>query len=160
MPIAIEMLFRNGILRTHWMKRITAGLIDILTVFIPVWAVGSAFGFSKLYFELFAGVASGICWFIYSAATEYSYGYTLGKKIMALRVSSDKGTLSLYGAVFRNIAKLFWYILLPLDIILGLFTYGDPRQRFTDRAFGTTVVSTHPASSMIKVKLKHTRSYE
>ncbi len=160
MPIAIEMLFRNGILRTHWMKRIAAGLIDILTVFIPVWAVGSTFGFGKLYFELFAGVASGICWFIYSTVTEYSYGYTLGKKVTALRVSSEKGTLSLYGAIFRNIAKLFWYILLPLDIILGLFTYGDPRQRFTDRVFGTTVVSTHPASSMIKVKLRHTRSFE
>ncbi len=159
-PIAIEMLFRNNILRSHWMKRGAAGLIDILTVFIPVWAVGSTFGFGRLYFDLFAGVASGICWFIYSSASEYFYGYTLGKKVMALRVSSVKGSLALHEAVFRNIAKLFWYILLPLDVILGLFTNGDPRQRFSDRAFHTTVVSTHPASSLIKVKLRHMRSYE
>ncbi|MBX8637388.1 MAG: RDD family protein [Thermoplasmata archaeon] len=160
MPIAIEMLFRNSILRSHWIKRAAAGLIDTLTVFVPVWAVGMTFGFGKLYFELFVGIASGICWFIYSTSSEYFYGYTLGKKIMALRVSSQKGELNLHEAVFRNIAKLFWYILLPLDVILGLFTYGDPRQRFTDRVFGTTVVSTHPASSLIKVRLRHVRSYE
>ena len=62
----------------------------------------------------------------------------------------------LHETAFRNISKLFWYILLPLDLLLGFFTYGDPRQRFSDRVFGTTIVSAQPASSLIKVKLRKT----
>ncbi|MBX8630976.1 MAG: RDD family protein [Thermoplasmata archaeon] len=156
MPIAAEMILRNSVLRTHWLKRVAAGVVDIVTVFVPVWAVGITFGFSRLYFDIFVGIASGVCWFIYSTFAEYYYGFTLGKKIMMLRISSEKGEVMLHETAFRNISKLFWYILLPLDLLLGFFTYGDPRQRFSDRVFGTTIVSAQPASSLIKVKLRKT----
>ncbi|MBX8634185.1 MAG: RDD family protein [Candidatus Thermoplasmatota archaeon] len=159
MPIAAEIILRNSVLRTHWLKRIAAGVIDMVTIFVPIWAVGMTFGFSRLYFDLFLGVASGICWLIYGTLTEYYYGYTVGKKIMSLRVSSERGQIMLREAAFRNISKLFWYILLPLDLILGFFTFGDPRQRFSDRVFGTTVVSAQPASSLIKVKIKKTGTF-
>jgi uncharacterized RDD family membrane protein YckC len=159
MSIAFEMLFRNRVLRAHWMKRAGAGILDIATVFVPVWAIALSFGLQKTYFDLFVGVASGVCWFIYSSLSEYFYGYTLGKKLASLRVSSERGDLSFLEASFRNIPKLFWFIMLPLDLLLGMFTYGDPRQRFIDRAFGTTVVSTLPASSLIHVKLKNINDY-
>lgn len=156
MAIAFEMLFHNRVLRAHWMKRAAAGLIDVVIVFVPFWAIAMTFGFQKTAFDVFVGIGSGICWFAYSSFSEYFYGFTLGKKLASLRVSSEKGELSFYEAAFRNLSKLFWYILLPVDLLLGMFTYGDPRQRFLDRAFETTVVSTLPASSLIQVKVKHT----
>ena len=159
MPIAFEMLFKNRVLRAHWMKRAGAGLIDIATVFVPVWAIALSFGLEKAYFDLFVGIASGICWFTYSALSEYFYGYTLGKKLASLRVSSEKGDVSLHEAAFRNVPKLFWFIMLPLDLLLGMFTYGDPRQRFVDRVFETTVVSTLPASSLIHVKVRQPNDF-
>ena len=157
MAIAFEMLFRNRVLRAHWMKRAVAALIDVVTVFVPVWAVTLSFGFQKTYFDLAIGVGSGAGWFIYSTLSEYFYGYTLGKKLTSLKVSSERGELTIHEAAFRNVSKLFWYILLPLDILLGMFTNGDPRQRFVDRVFETTVVSTVPASSLISVKLKRSQ---
>ena len=159
MPVAFEMLFTNRVLRAHWIKRAGAGLIDILTVFVPVWAIALTFGFQRTYFDIFIGLGSGVCWFIYSTLSEYFYGYTLGKKLASLKVSSEKGELTLLEASFRNISKLFWYIMLPLDLMLGMFTYGDPRQRFFDRVFETTVVSTLPASSLNHVKVKHTNEF-
>ncbi len=156
MSIAFEMLFKNRVLRAHWMKRAGAGVIDIATVFVPVWAIALSFGLQHTYFDIFIGVASGACWFLYSTMSEYFYGFTLGKKLASLRVSSDRGELKFHEAAFRNISKLFWFIMLPLDLLLGMFTYGDPRQRFVDRVFETTVVSTLPASSLIHVRLKHT----
>lgn len=159
MSIAFEMLFKNRVLRAHWMKRAGAGLIDIVTVFVPVWAIALSFGLEKAYFDIFVGIASGICWFTYSALSEYFYGYTLGKKLASLRVSSEKGDVSLHEAAFRNVPKLFWFIMLPLDLLLGMFTYGDPRQRFVDRVFETTVVSTLPASSLIHVKVRQPNDF-
>jgi uncharacterized RDD family membrane protein YckC len=154
MPVAVEMLFRNSVLRVHWMKRVGAAFADMAVIFIPVWAIAMAFGLNGFNLDVFAGIVSGACWFLYSTACEYEYGYTLGKKLASLRVSSEHGDLTLYEAAVRNVSKLFWFIMLPLDVLIGLLSYGDPRQRFTDRFFQTTVVSTLPASSLIHFKVR------
>lgn len=159
MPVAIEMLFRNSVLRVHWIKRLGAAFVDVLTVFVPVWALAIVFGLRGLDLDAVAGLTSGVCWFIYSTACEYAYGYTLGKKLASLRVSSERGDLTLKEAAVRNVSKLFWFIMLPLDILIGMLSYGDPRQRFTDRIFQTTVVSTLPASSLIHFKVKQPGTY-
>lgn len=157
MPLAFELLFTNRVLRAHWLKRLEATALDVLTVFIPVWVIAVLSGLHSDAFYLFIGLASGIFWFLYSSMSEYFYGYTLGKKLTALRVSSERGELLFYEVLFRNLPKLFWYFLLPFDILLGMFTFGDPRQRFFDRLFNTTVVSTLPASSLLHVKVKQSK---
>ncbi len=64
----------------------------------------------------------------------------MGKRIMGLRVITLGGeTPSLEKAFIRNISKIYW-ILLLLDVIGGLATSGDPRQKYSDRFAGTLII--------------------
>jgi hypothetical protein len=42
--------------------------------------------------------------------------------------------------LIRNLNRLLWFVLPPLDLCLGLATKGDPRQRALDRLAGTKVI--------------------
>jgi len=110
-------------------------IISVL-VAIPALFLGGAFiigGFSFLH---------GILFFLYAAFLEYSYGATIGKQIVNLKVRTTQGTAaSLDKTLVRNISKIHW-ILWLVDTIIGMATVGDTHQKFSDRYIGTTVVST------------------
>ncbi len=136
---ALEMIEHNKPLQEHWMRRLIAVFID----FIPVLAICVVIG---IFFKIDIGPFSplfnsevAIFWVFYSAIMEYLYGATLGKMLMDLRVQSLKGPLDLYKTILRNLSKIHGLILL-IDVIIGMLTEGDPRQRFMDRIAETTVI--------------------
>ncbi|MEM3068782.1 MAG: RDD family protein [Nitrososphaerales archaeon] len=139
-------------LQDHWIRRIVAIIIDSVIVgaiawvltailFLPVlftagWPSFWASPWNWLQFPF----AMGVIFIFYFTITESVYGYTLGKRIMNLRVITLNGQIpNLEKAFIRNISKIYWIFLL-LDIIGGLATKGDPRQKYTDRIADTVVV--------------------
>jgi len=61
---------------------------------------------------------------------------------MNLKVTTTDGkTPTFWLAAIRNVSKIYWLLLL-LDVIIGMATVGDPHQKYSDRFAGTAVVST------------------
>jgi uncharacterized RDD family membrane protein YckC len=140
--------------QTHWILRIIAYIIDLIIVSAVVLI---AYGIIA-YPLLLAGVANpfgivfgigtlgvfyaGLLMMLYAAFAEAMYGATLGKRLLKLKVISANSSVQKIGlreTFIRNIAKLYW-ILLLLDLLAGLLTQGDYRQRYTDRIAGTLVI--------------------
>ena len=81
-----------------------------------------------------------IIWFAYSVIMDATTGKTAGKYIMGLKAVSFIGKLGVVKAIGRNLTKLNW-IAFVADIIAGLSTEGEPRQRLTERFLDSLVVS-------------------
>ncbi|MBM3299545.1 MAG: RDD family protein [Deltaproteobacteria bacterium] len=148
MPTGFDLLEHNSALRKHWLKRIGAMLIDAAIVFIPIRIALLFLDFSNQ--DIMAGVLSGVAWFVYGGLLEGRFGKTVGKRLLHLRVVSLVETRSLHQTFVRNVPKVFWYIFLPLDVLVGLSLEGDPRQRWTDTVAKTSVISYEPELAKIK----------
>ncbi|MEW6069221.1 MAG: RDD family protein [Candidatus Thermoplasmatota archaeon] len=139
----IDIIGSNKNLQSHWVRRIIAGIIDGVIVAIVFGALCVLLLFSLFYGWLFwlvgAGFIFGILWIVYFAVLEGLYGTTLGKKLLSLKVLSTSQSMDIAKGFIRNISKIYWLFLL-VDIILGLVTEGDPRQRYLDRIANTMVV--------------------
>jgi len=143
----LERIGSDSELQSHWIKRIIAVVIDavLLAVVVSVilFPVGimAAFGFlGSWYYAFVFPFFVGVLCILYFSFMESSYGGTVGKKIMNLKVTTADGDqASMDKAFIRNLSKIFW-LLLIIDVFLGLATPGDPRQKYTDRIAGTTVV--------------------
>jgi uncharacterized RDD family membrane protein YckC len=131
----------------HWLLRFVALLIDSIPLaiiaYIIFWfaivplsyaAWGSIFLFPLIY---------GIFALLYFIIMEVTWGATIGKQILGFKVQMTNGSKVTFDKSFiRNISKLFWLFLF-LDWLVAIVTPGpDPRQKYTDRIAGTTVVST------------------
>jgi uncharacterized RDD family membrane protein YckC len=152
MPTGYELLEQSGDFRKHWLKRIAAGLVDGVIIAVPISLALN--GMSSIEAALLAGIFSGVGLFAYSAILEGWFGQTIGKRLLHLRVVSlgDKGRF--HQAIIRSVPKIFWYAFLPIDVLAGLATEGDPRQRWSDHAANTTVVAYRP--STIRYRKKRT----
>ena len=161
MSIGFEKIGKDTQLQNHWIKRLVAFIIDSIIAWIIVMIIAAIFSIpfmiaatavdwpwfvlNPLVSPLFTGILS----VLYFTILESWYGWTFGKRIMNLEtVKTDGQKPSLDAALIRNISKIYW-ILVLLDVIIGLATPGDPHQKVTDRVVGTTVVSTtsHQAQS-------------
>jgi len=138
MPSGFEVLGHNRALQLHWARRFGAYAIDAVVALMPTWLVLALLGAASDVVLL--GVASGVVFVLYGTAAEALLGKTLGKYVFDLEVRPVRGALTVGKAAARNAPKFFWYLFPLLDAILGLLGEGDPRQRFSDRAVGTTVV--------------------
>jgi uncharacterized RDD family membrane protein YckC len=140
MPTGYDLIEHSHEFRMHLLKRLVAGLIDAIVIFLPIVLIVYIFGLEPK--ELLVGVLSGFGWFIYSAISESRTGITLGKKAMGLIVVSIDGPMTFSKGIVRNIPKMFWYIFFPIDILVGLSRDYDPRQRWVDSISATTVITT------------------
>lgn len=136
MVTGFDVLGHDRKLRRHWLYRIFAILIDMIIVF---FTVGIVLLFLEKNTFWISGITASVSLFVYSVAFETASGHTIGKKLLGLRLRPRTEGSQLVGAVVRNLSKIFWYILLPADVIIGLAMRGDPRQRTLDRMAGTTV---------------------
>lgn len=153
MSTGFEKIGNDTQLQSHWIRRLVAFIIDSIIAWIGVMIITAIlaipfmlaaaaggwpwFVFNPFVIPLFTGILS----VLYFAVLESWYGWTLGKRIMGLETVKTGGTKpSLDVAFIRNISKIYWIIVL-LDVIIGLATPGDPNQKLTDRWAGTTVVS-------------------
>jgi uncharacterized RDD family membrane protein YckC len=153
MSTGFEKIGSDSKLQDHWIRRLIAFIIDCVIVvigtfiigviiFVPLIIVAAATGLPWILFNPWAfPFLAGLLSLIYSALLESFYGWTFGKKIMNLRVQKVSGQkLSLDLALIRNASKIYW-ILVLVDVIVGLATPGDPHQKIGDRMAGTTVTA-------------------
>lgn len=130
--------------------------MDALLVLLPLWIVLELLQISAI--QVY-GFASGMFFFLYAALSEGLWSRTPGKELVGLKVYSLVGRMDLHKGMVRSVAKFFWYILPALDMLIGLSTSGDPRQRLSDRISGTTVVSaTVPTTLQSKADKKMVRA--
>jgi len=134
-------------LQDHWLRRLIAFAIDSVLMWIVVWIIdifvvlpslllGVPFIFTSLDF------LQGILLFLYAAILEATWGATLGKQIMNLRVTTKDGKRATVDRILiRDVSKIHPLLLL-IDTVVGMASAGDPNQKISDRFAGTTVVST------------------
>ena len=147
MVTGLDLIGHNRPLQQHWLKRIVAFVVDAMLVLFPLWIVLELMQVRAI--EVY-GFASGMFFFLYSALSEGLWHRTPGKELVGLKVYSLAGNMDLHKGMVRSVAKFFWYILPPLDVLLGLATVGDPRQRLSDRITGTTIVGATVPTSIQK----------
>ena len=152
-----DVILATSALQNLWVRRVIAFIVDsliLLLVFALVYAILAIVLLvpSLVFnFNLFGGLFSGfsvvfgllIVWGYYTGF-EGSIGGTIGKRFMDLRVRPLHGKMSYTKAFVRNFTKawipLFAFLFL-LDLVIGLATKGDPRQRFSDVAAETIVTA-------------------
>ena len=140
MVSGFDLLGHNRTLQIHWLKRVVAFFLDLVTVFAPLW---SFLFFENIRAAWVYGVLGGIALYAYSTFSEAVTRTTVGKYIVGLEIRSLRGPMSLSKAAVRNFPKLFWFAFPLLDTLLGLIVEGDPRQRWSDKILGTTVAQSH-----------------
>jgi uncharacterized RDD family membrane protein YckC len=136
----------------HWLYRFIALIIDSIIIAIPVYIIWNFVFFSLLFSGAWwlLGFGSwlllpfflGIIEVFYFVILDVSWGATIGKRILGLQVQMENGgKVDFDKAFIRNISKIYWLLLL-LDLLIGVATSGrDRRQKYSDRMAGTTVVS-------------------
>ena len=140
----------------HWAKRVIAYVIDIVVVSVAVYFLvlvvalpalpaffsGQVFPFAWLWGFWLGGIAPLII-IGYFVLAEALFGRTIGKELMGLRVARLDGKhLDLWSSFVRNISKIA-FVLLVVDVAVGLGTHGDGRQKYSDRYIGTMVETTN-----------------
>lgn len=150
----IDALGKDLHAREYWAKRLVAFVIDAIIIGIAIALITAAVAFSTFFtgpmtidrlFSSFwvAGVssaASGLVLVIYFAIAETAYGTTVGKSVLGLKVTTDDGRMPSLGTSFiRNISKIYWVLLL-LDVVVGLAMEAGYKKKFSDRYANTQVV--------------------
>lgn len=144
-----------------WLRRVLAFVIDVIIVGIVAGLLALLLAFPYLfsalpnspYFGFWGFWVGGIIFLIvaaYFVLAEAFWGRTLGKEVMGLKVvRTDGKPMDLGASLLRNISKVHWVLLL-LDVVVGLAMHGDGRQKFSDRLAGTTVESTRTTAQLLK----------
>ncbi len=159
MSTGFEKIGSDTRLQDHWIRRLIAFIIDSIIVAIATFIIVAVIAIPFIIVAALAGLPwfltnpfafpffVGILSILYFALLESWYGWTFGKRIMNLKVVKNDGQKPpLDATLIRNISKIYW-ILILLDVIIGLATPGDPNQKTTDRIAGTTVTSTTAIAS-------------
>jgi uncharacterized RDD family membrane protein YckC len=130
--------------QTQWLMRVVAYVIDSIIVWIVAYflLLITPFAFLNLSLAIaFTGsLYAGVIMFLYASFMEASFGGTVGKRLLGMKVTLENGGKAGFEqTLVRSISKVFWVLLL-LDLLGGLFTKGDYRQRYSDRLSKTIVV--------------------
>jgi len=130
---------RDSALQQHWVKRLIAIVVDSIIVGVATAIMGYFINVAGFFNWLNFPFAMGLITVLYFTITELAYGYTIGKKIVNLKVLTEDGNRpSLESAFTRNISKIH-VIFLLLDTIGGFFLSTDPNQKYIDQIAHTTV---------------------
>jgi len=151
-----ERLKDDRAFQDHWLKRVIAYIVDVAIVSVAVYLLilvvslpalpgvffGQAFPFAWFWGFWLGGIAPLVV-LAYFVLAEALFERTIGKELMGLRVGRlDGKSVDLWSSLVRNISKIA-FILLILDVAVGLGTHGDGRQEYSDRYIGTTVETTN-----------------
>jgi uncharacterized RDD family membrane protein YckC len=149
----IDSLTKDQKAQGYWVNRFIAFIVDALIVFIPLaiitFAVAIFVAFGGLSpFALFLGGAVSILWsllfVLYFTVTESMWGESFGKRFFHLKVvSKTNANPTIAEAFIRNLSKIYWLLLL-LDVIVGLALSKGYQQKYSDQFMGTKVISTQP----------------
>ena len=140
----------------HWAKRVIAYIVDVAIVSVAVYVLVLAIALPS-FPGIFLGPTFPFAWFwgfwlggitplimlAYFVLAEALFERTIGKELMGLRVARlDGKRIDLWSSFVRNISKIA-FILLIVDVAVGLGTHGDGRQKYSDRYIGTVVETTN-----------------
>jgi uncharacterized RDD family membrane protein YckC len=145
-----DTLMKESSVQTYWAKRLFAFVVDAIVVYVAVGVLALLFtvpfllaGGPAVFGAFLAGTVSilaGLVLVLYFTLAEAYAGATLGKRVFGLGVRTVGGSLPTAGeAILRNISKIYWLLLL-LDVVVGLATAKTHTQKFSDRYAGTEVV--------------------
>jgi len=157
-PTGFELLRDDKNVQNHWARRLIAFVIDavIVTVVLAVIAIvvsvpfiiglsfpSTTLGAFPAWWTAWWGLSLGglipLVVFLYFFLAEGLYGRTLGKEIMGLQVQRVDGKpMDMRSSLIRNISKISWVLLL-IDVAVGLGTHGEMSQKWSDRYVGTKV---------------------
>jgi uncharacterized RDD family membrane protein YckC len=151
-----ELLGNDKNVQNHWARRVLAIFIDVVIVsvallviaavaslsFLIALPVGTGFVFPvwwMAWWSLWWAGLGGVILFLYFFFAEALYGRTIGKEIMGLRVVRVDGkAVDFRSSLIRNVSKIYW-VLLAIDVAVGLGTHGEQSQKWSDRYVGTKV---------------------
>ncbi|KYK27885.1 MAG: hypothetical protein AYK23_02020 [Candidatus Proteinoplasmatales archaeon SG8-5] len=136
MVTGFDILTHDKRLRRHWLNRAGAFIADAFLVFIPVTFIFWYLDFTDV---MMIGLITSLTFYVSSSVTEALLGATVFKLVFGMRVRPLKSERVGARAFVRNLNRLLWFVLPPIDFAVGMATGGDPRQRLLDRAAGTTV---------------------
>ena len=151
-----ELLGSDKGVQNHWARRLIALIIDAVIVSIVLvilaavvaipFFIGASFRSGVVFSTWwgtwvgawFGGLAGAFV-FLYFFLAEGLYGRTIGKEAMGLRVERVDGKrVDFRDSLIRNISKIYWVLLL-IDVAVGLGTHGEMSQKWSDRYVGTKV---------------------
>jgi uncharacterized RDD family membrane protein YckC len=146
----VDALMKESKAQEYWVKRLIALIIDgviigVVVAVIAIFAISSlfafgGFGFFGAFFGLFS-IVVGILLILYFPLMETSSGATIGKKVFGLKVvGKSGGNPTFVESLIRNVSKIYWLLLL-LDVIVGLATSKGYQQKYSDHIAGTSVVA-------------------
>jgi len=146
-----DVVMKEGHAQGYWIRRIVAFVIDAVIVDVVLGIIGVALALPALLIgglgavaALFAGIfsiVSGIVLVFYFALMEVASGASIGKHIFGLRVRTTSGQLpNFVEALVRNISKIYWVLLL-IDVVVGLAISKGYTQKLSDKYMSTEVVS-------------------
>jgi len=146
----IDALTKDSKAQSYWLNRLLALVVDALIVIIPlviltiIIAIFVAIGGFTPFGIIVGGVVSIVWYFVfilYNMVMETTYGASFGKRIFHLKVVSKTGSNpNLAESFVRNLSKIYWLLLL-LDVIVGLAVSKGYQQKYSDKFMGTSVVS-------------------
>ena len=137
---AAEKILSESALQQHWVKRVIAIVIDSIIVGIATAILGLITDASGVFNWMSLPFVMGLIYVLYFTATESTYGYTMGKRLVNLKVAKSNGERpGLVNAFVRNISKIHFLVLL-FDTLAGFFISRDSHQRYIDQFANTTVV--------------------
>ena len=143
-------------LQDHWAKRVIAYIVDVAIVSVAVYVLvlaialpsfpgiffGQTFPFAW-FWGIWLGGITPLIMLVYFVLAEALFERTVGKEVMGLRVARlDGKRIDLWSSFVRNISKIA-FILLIVDVAVGLGTHGNGRQKYSDRYIGTVVETTN-----------------
>ncbi|MBI3841495.1 MAG: RDD family protein [Thaumarchaeota archaeon] len=133
----------------YWVSRLVAFIVDAIIVGIAVFVLitlafvsffvsGGFAPFSLLIGGTFS-LFGGLIFVLYFTFFEATSGASIGKRFLNLKVVSKAGSNPNFPEAFvRNISKIHWVLLL-LDIVVGLALSKGYQQKYSDQLMGTTV---------------------
>ena len=151
----IDALIKEQSVQSYWLERLIAFIIDAVVVYVafaiisgililPSLITGLASGTVLSAAAIFGASAyaliGSVLLVLYFSFAESLYGTTLGKSVMHLKVETLEGrTPTLEQTIIRDFSKINWVLLL-LDVVFGLATQTEYRQKFSDKYAKTLVV--------------------
>ena len=146
----VDAVIKESGAQSYWLKRVLAFVIDaiivgvilvVVAIFvaIPTFVFSGTAGLTSVFAGVFS-VLAGLILFFYFIVAEVTRGATVGKGAMHLRVvGPNGGNPTLIQSLVRNVSKIYWVLLL-LDVVLGLATSKQYTQKLSDRLVGTSVI--------------------
>lgn len=143
-----DTLTKDQAAQQYWVQRFVAFIIDafivyvvlaIITLVIALPFFFSGFGVAFAFFFGTYALLGGLIFVLYFTVLESNSGASFGKRVFKLKVVSKAGANPTIGeALVRNISKIYWLLLL-LDVIVGLAMSKGYQQKFSDQYIGTKV---------------------